>query len=100
MGPGAALQEDGVIAAYIQSELTNHDARLRNQRLGTSHGQQAWEPFMVLVSLRAWMPRWQKKRVRVHIKADNMAALAAASALKGKRGVGLILRELSLMYSS
>ena len=54
----------------------------------------------MLVSLRAWLPLWEGKQVQVHIKADSMAALAAASALKGKKGVGLILRELALLYAS
>ena len=49
------------------------------------------------MALRAWLHQWRLHRVLVRIRSDNLAALVGAARLKGK--AGLILREISYVYT-
>ena len=97
-GLGGVLQINGKLVAYFVSRITTTDARVLGCRIGSSKSQQAFELLCVLVALRAWQSHWLEERALVHVRSDNFAALVGASRLKGRQG--LILRELSYLYSS
>ena len=73
------------------------DTRILKAKVGDSKSQQTFELLCILVALRAWLHQWRLHRVLVRIRSDNLAALVGAARLKGK--AGLILREISYVYT-
>ena len=96
-GLGGVLEISGVLRAYFASRLTMTDTRILKAKVGDSKSHQTFELLCILVALRAWLHQWRLHRVLVRIRSDNLAALVGAARLKGK--AGLILREISYVYT-
>ena len=65
--------------------------------LGSHRAQQAFEPLIVLVSMRLWKRFWFNKRVRLTVKSDSVAALSVLFKLQSRgEGPSLVARELAL----
>ena len=92
------LVVDGWPVQYFTSPLSHHDAAIHRKKLGDSSGQQVWESLAVLVALTVWFPFWPDRRYCFTIKSDNTSALTLAGSLKGNKSLGLIAKEVSLLY--
>jgi hypothetical protein len=96
-GLGALLVVDDKIEGYIESRLTHVDAEVLQQPLGAAEGQQMWECLICPVAIRAWKSRWQKSRVNLSVKGDNLSALNLAINLRVKgHGPILVAKEMAL----
>ena len=98
-GIGGILIKDGLIIAYFADKISQHDEQVLNISTGSDDAQQICEALGVLVALRIWASEWMHRRTILQIKADNVGALTMASQLKGKKGRGIIAREIALVYS-
>ena len=64
---------------------------------GSASGQQIWEALAILVSMRIWASVWQRSRITLEVRSDNVTALTMLASMRvhGK-GLSLIARELAL----
>ena len=97
-GMGAILILDGKIVGWFSCPLTHDDCTIHNQTWGDSRGQQTWEALVLLVAIKMWLPYWAEVRTSIHIKGDNLAALALAAKMKSNIS-SLISKELALVMA-
>jgi hypothetical protein len=99
-GFGAVLTIDSIPVAYIISILDKNDTETYGFASGDPEGQQTWECLTMLISLRAWKDYWQRERVVLQCKGDNMGMLHMLTSLKARgKGANLIAREIALDLS-
>ena len=98
-GIGGIMIKNKVIVAYFSDRISQYDERLLGIKFGSDDAQQVCEALCVLVALRLWAQEWMHRRTILQIKTDNVGALTLASQLKGKKGRGIIAREIALIYS-
>ena len=78
-------------------EITSHDEDVLGHKRGEHEGQQGFEALGLLVAMRIWAPLWRDKRVKLHIRNDNVGALTVFSSCKGKSvPMNAIAREYAL----
>ena len=64
---------------------------------GSPDGQQIWECLAVLVAIDIWSEHWQKSRIVLKVKADNVSALTLLIQMRpGSPKIAIIARELAL----
>ena len=96
-GGGAILKEDGEIIEFIAVTWTAHDEEAIGHAIGDCRGQQAWEAFIALISLRHWAPRWRRRRCKLQARSDSISALTVLLSFKaGGTAPAKIARELAL----
>ena len=77
--------------------IDNVDKRILGRSTVSLEGQQLWEALSVLVALRLWAPYWNRKRVRLRVRGDNVSSLMMVVKMKSAgEGTGLIAREMAL----
>jgi hypothetical protein len=97
VGPRCLAHGRGVFKAWFAVGLSRHDEAVLGHATGDSDGQQVWEALCLLVALRVWKSWWQRIRVKLALRGDNVACLILASQLRGKSmGLNLIASELAL----
>ena len=96
-GFGAYLVVDGTIAEFYTAEITEWEAMFLQAPIGSAEGQQVWEALNLVVALRLWKQRWATERVRLEVRADNVAALTLLANLRGKGfALNLLAREIAI----
>ena len=96
-GLGAYLLIDGAPVEFYAVPLTPDDEHALRIKIGDPKAQQAAEAFNLLVALRLWKPVWAAERVRLEVRADNIAALTLILHLKGSgHALNRIAREVAL----
>ena len=95
-GIGGVLFVQGAPAAWFADDLQQCDLDRFQATKGDSAFTTVWEALAILVALRLWrQPR--HLHAAFAVRSDSLGALRALSKKgSGTRGVGLILRELSL----
>lgn len=100
-GMGAFLKEDGVIKEFFAIPISADDEEMFDVKGGGCEGQQIWECLAGLIAMRVWAHRWKRRRVHLHLRGDNMAALVLFSMLKThSRSLAIIAREFALDLGS
>ena len=89
---------DGFPVQYLSSPLSHHNATIHRKKLGDSSGQQVWESLTALVALTVWFPVWSDRRWCSTIKSDNTSAFTLAGSLNANTYLGLIAKQISLLY--
>ena len=98
-GIAGVLLLDGRAQEYFSDALSTHDVEIFKHQIGESDGQQTWEALAALVAIRVWRSRWQKHRVRLTVKGDNVAMLTLIVNLRPKSAqLQLIGQELALEF--
>ena len=101
-GLGAWLTVEGVPQEHFADTISDQDcAILGIEDRSGSKGQQAFEAFALLVSMRLWLPRYKNQRVLVTLRGDNIAALVMVSKMQPRsKSLGVVARELALDIAS
>ena len=93
---------DGVITACFASALTKDDSDKFRIPLADACGQQVWEALAILVAIVLWSSVWQKERIILKVKSDNVTSLTllikmrpSTSTVHGRQ-LATISRELAL----
>ena len=85
--------------SWFAERVTSPDASLLQREIGTHLSQQAFEALAILVAVRRWKRLWQRRRVSLRIRSDNVGALTVTSALKGEgAALNLVARELAFEF--
>ena len=96
-GLGAVLYIDGQVKEYIAERVTDEEAELLGQEVGSCRSQQTFECLASLVALRTWFGVWRGTRVDLRVRSDSIACLTMVLRHKANgRGPGIIARELAL----
>ena len=79
-GPGGVLEhvKSGRTIEWFSSKLTAEDERRFNHKIGDPAGQTTWEALASLVAIRTWAKFLNHKKVRIHVRGDNVGALRLA----------------------
>ena len=96
-GLGAYLMRGTSIVAWYATAIGDFEAVLMKHEIGSHCGQQVWEAMNLLIALRTWKCHWSRVRVKLEVRADNVAALTLVASLRGRGfALNLIARELAL----
>jgi hypothetical protein len=96
-GMGGWLTIGGQYVHYFAVPITAEDAKLYAVDIGSAAGQQVWECLAVLVAIDMWATHWQKHRIILQLRSDNVTALTALVKMRPKtEGIGIIVRELAM----
>ena len=99
-GIGGVLYQKGRPLRWFSSPLTKELLEKFNAAAGDSAHNTLWEAVALLVGLRLWLPR-ANKRVVVRVKSDNIGALRTLLKLTSpKDAMGIIAREVALDIAS
>ena len=72
---GGWVSIDGAITHFFATELSSHDTSKFRIPTGDAAGQQLWEALAILVAIDLWSEHWQRERIVLKVKSDNVAAL-------------------------
>ena len=99
-GIGGVLYQKGRPLRWFSSPLTKDLLEKFNAATGDSAHNTLWEAVALLVGLRLWLPK-ANKRVAVRVKSDNIGALRTLLKLTSpKEAMGIIAREVALDIAS
>ena len=92
---------DSKYVRWFSSALSPDDLKTFDLVVGDPAGQQVWESLATLAALRAWLPAWQKHRISVRVRGDNVTMLRLALCMRpsGWR-LAIIAREMALDVSA
>ena len=97
-GLGGRLMVDGVIKEYFASPITPKDVTKFGFTIGCNKGQQVWEALAILVAVDLWAEYWQRQRIVLMVKSDNVTALSLLIKMRPPKwsGLAIVARELAL----
>ena len=99
-GIGGVLYLKGQPIKWFSSPLTKELLEKFHAAVGDPAHNTLWEAVALLVGLRLWLPR-ANKRVAVRVKSDNIGALRTLLKLTSpKEAMGAIAREVALDIAS
>ena len=96
-GIGAVLCINGAIVEYLHDTPSSFESDLLRLVRGDSESQQVMECLAGLVALRTWAHFWNKRKISLAIRSDNVGALILQSKLKTTSARNAIIaREFAL----
>ena len=101
-GLGGWIAIDGTIIEYFSSPITKDDVRKYGYAVGESAGQQCWEALAMLVAVDKWTSHWNRERIVLTVKGDNVTALTMLIKMRpktddaGASKIAIVARELAL----
>ena len=99
-GIGGVLYQNGYPIRWFSSPLTKELLEKFRAAVGDPAHNTLWEAVALLVGLRLWLPK-ANKRVAVRVKSDNIGALRTLLKLTSpKDAMGTVAREVALDIAS
>ena len=96
-GYGAVLEWWDQPIAYISEPISNEDLLKFGIVAGDCRGQSLLETLALLIAVRAWLPRWQEKGLRIILRSDSKAAIGAVLKLRSRAPqINEVIREMAL----
>ena len=83
-GLGGWLAVDGIITEYFSSPLGPLDVAKYGFAIGNNKGQQVWEALAILVAIDLWSKQWNRDRIVLKVRGDNVTALVLLIKMRPK----------------
>ena len=75
---------DGIITEYSSSPLGPLDVAKYGFVIGNNKGQQVWEALAILVAIDLWSKQWNRDRIVLKVRGDNVTALVLLIKMRPK----------------